>query len=476
MARTTKVRPNLQVIPMLAQETLYVGIDIGKATHVAGFLSTTLLTRHQRFEHCPALTFENSREGFRVLVDRIRAYVPLTQVYCLLEVTGHYHRAVLQYLQELDIPVYVMHVQKRQAGLLKTDKRDALGLANHLYNLLEKGVQIADSMQAVRRLVPPTEAAAQLRGMVRHRYELSQESTQRKNKLTSICDEVFPELTRVCKDPNLPSALALRKRFPTPAAIATTPLSALQAARVGHHPSDAKLVELQRLAQESIGTKDPARLRGLVFEQAQLIRELDLLRHHLEQLEAEMTQVVEHCREGQILLSLPGIGPLQAATTIALIGNIANFSRPSQLKSYFGWAPMVAQSGQTLDHARLSPRGLRQAKQMLYLVVWKAIQMDCEWARIYERLVPIKCSYDERTRRYIGRGKVIGRIAGQMVSVIYTLLKHDQEIVSKLAPGAKAPDPVLYDPVLHRQHRAGQYQTPSPGNRANKLVQLPSTH
>jgi transposase len=124
MAGTTKVRPHLQVIPMLAQETLYVGIDIGKTTHVAGFLSTTLLTRHQRFEHCPALTFENSREGFRALVDRIRTYVPLTQVYCLLEVTGHYHRALLQYLQELDIPVYVMHVQKRQAGLLKTDKRD----------------------------------------------------------------------------------------------------------------------------------------------------------------------------------------------------------------------------------------------------------------------------------------------------------------------------------------------------------------
>lgn len=473
MAGKPKVHPDLQVIPMLAQETLYVGIDIGKATHVAGFLSMTLLTRHQRFEHCPALTFANSREGFRALVDRIRAYVPLTQVYCLLEVTGHYHRAMLQYLQELDIPVYIMHVQKRQAGLLKTDKRDALGLANHLYNHLEKGVQVADPMQAVRRLVAPTEPAAQLRGMVQHRYELSHESTRRKNKLTAICDEVFPEFTQVCKDPNLASALALRERFPTPAAVATASLNALQSARVGHHPSDAKLFELQRLAQESIGTKDLARLRGLVFEQAQLIRELDLIQRHLEQLEAEMTQVVEHCREGQILLSIPGIGPLQAATIIALIGNIANFSRPSQLKSYFGWAPTLAQSGQTLDHARLSPRGIRQAKQMLYLLVWTTIKMDCEWARIYERLVPIKCSYDERTRKYTGRGKVIGRIAGQMVSVIYALLKQDQEIVSKIAPGTKAPAPVLYDPAVHRRHRAGQYQAASSGIKSNKVIQLP---
>ena len=125
MTSKVTVRPDLHAVPMLVHETLYVGVDIGKTTHVAGFLSPTLLARHQRFEHCPALTFENSREGFRALVDRLGGYVPLTQVYVVLEATGHYHRALSQYLQELDVPVYVVHVQKRQAGLLKTDKRDA---------------------------------------------------------------------------------------------------------------------------------------------------------------------------------------------------------------------------------------------------------------------------------------------------------------------------------------------------------------
>ena len=177
-------------------------MDIGKKAHVAGFTSVTLLTRHQRFEHCPALTFENSREGFRSLIDRIRMYVPLTQVQVVLEVTGHYHRVLLVYLQELGIPVYLLHVQKRQEGLLKSDKRDALGLANLLYNQLEKGIQVSDPLQAVRRLVAPTAAAAQLRGMVQHHAELIAESTQRKNKLTAICDELFPELTRLLRNPN----------------------------------------------------------------------------------------------------------------------------------------------------------------------------------------------------------------------------------------------------------------------------------
>ena len=440
MTGKDQARPDLQIIPMLLHETLYVGIDIGKLAHVAGFVSPTLLSRHQRFEACPALSFENSREGFRALVDRIRAYVPLTQVYAVLEVTGHYHRTLLQYLQEMEISVYVLHVQKRPKGLLKTDKRDALGLANHLYNQLEKGIQVGDPLQVVRRMAPPTPAAAQLRGMVQHRQELIAESTQRKNKLTAIYDEVFPEFTRVFHDPNGTTALVFRERFPTPAALVTASLSALQEARgKTRQLSDARLLELQRLATTSIGTKDAARLRGLAFEQQQLIEEYRLISKHLESLEAEMMQVVEHSREGKIWTSIPGIGPLQAAILIALVGTIANFDKPGQLKSYCGWVPAIAQSGTTLDHVGLSPRGARLLKPTIYLAVWKAIQLDCEWARLYKRLVPIKCRYDEKRRSYIGRGRVIGRIAGQMLSVAFTLLKSDQETLSKLTPGTPLP-------------------------------------
>ncbi len=122
--RASQQRPDLKAVPMLLNEPLYIGVDIGKAKHVAGFLSRTLLERHDRFEACPALVFENSREGFRALVERMRSLAPLEHVFVLMERTGHYQRALEQYLQELDIPVYVMHVQSRPAGMLKTDKRD----------------------------------------------------------------------------------------------------------------------------------------------------------------------------------------------------------------------------------------------------------------------------------------------------------------------------------------------------------------
>ncbi len=82
----------------------------------------------------------------------------------------------------------------------------------------------------------------------------------------------------------------------------------------------------------------------------------------------------------------------------------------------------------------------------------------------------MKCCYDEGSRRYTGRGKVIGRIAGQVISVIYALLKKNQEVLSKLPAGVEPPEPVLYDPEIHRRHRAGQYRSASSGEKPNTLI------
>jgi len=473
--QVTRQSPGLRAVPQLPAETLYVGIDVGKYTQYAGFVSRTLLQRHERFEGCPALAFAQSREGFRALVDRICELVPLAQATVLLEQTGHYHRPLVQYLQELDIPVYLMSVQQRPPGLLKSDKRDALSLANHLYNQLELGTQSADVTHLVRRLLPPTEAAQQLKAWTRHRYELVHECTQRKNKLTALCDELFPEFTTVFADPNGLTALALRERFPTPQAVATAPLAELTALRHGRgRPSNAQLLELQRLAGESIGVKDLVRQRGLVVEQRQLIRELWLLQAHVNELETEILTVISHSREGRILTSMPGIGSIPAATILAAIGNILNFESAAQLKAYCGWAPQLQASGVSLDHVRLTSHGSRQMRQTFFLIVARAIQQDNAWARLYSRLVAKKCAFDERRRAYRGKLKVVGRVAGQMIEMIYGLLKQDAELLSHLPAGVEPPDPICYDPEVHERHVNGAYCPLKNSQPHRKLLRLPA--
>ncbi|GHO56169.1 IS110 family transposase [Ktedonobacter robiniae] len=469
-----KTSPDLKVLPMLPHESIYIGVDIGKQKHIAGFVSKTLLERHKHFENCPAFSFEASREGFRSFVERIRDYCPLEHIFVLMELTGHYHRSLQQYLLELDIPVYVMHVQRRQASMIKTDKRDALSLANQLYTQLELGAQVTDKLQAVRRTVPPSATASQLKGLMRHRYELVNEATQRKNKLTAICDELFPELTQVLKDPNLATALALRERFPTPHALATASFTALSEVRVGRRASDADLLHLQHLATQSIGTKDVARQRSLVLEQSLLIKELRLIQEHLERLEGEVCQIVTQSREGQILTSIPPIGPLDAATLIAVIGSIANFEKACDLKSYLGWAPKREQTGTSYDRTRLSQGGSREAKRAMYLIVWRAIRTDTEWSKLYKRLVPRLCSYDERTQSYRGKGRAIGHVAGRLITLAYALLRYDYEVVNHLAPGTDPPAPMLYDLEVHHQHRSGHYHPLKRRPRENRIVQVES--
>jgi len=156
------------------------------------------------------------------------------------------------------------------------------------------------------------------------------------------------------------------------------------------------------------------------------------------------------------------------------MGSIANFACAADLKSYFGWAPKREQTGSTYDRTRLTQGGSREAKRAMYLSVWKAIQTDTEWAKLYKRLVPRLCAYDERTQSYKGRGRAIGHVAGRLITLIYALLRYDYEVLSHLTPGTEPPEPMLYDPEVHRQHRTGHYRPLKRRARANRIVHVES--
>ncbi|MBA2287518.1 MAG: transposase [Ktedonobacteraceae bacterium] len=437
-------------------DTLYVGIDVSKERCIAGLLSNRLLLAHRRFERCPTLTFEQSRTGFAALLRGITRMHTCAQTVVLLESTGHYHKALVSFLLEHGIEVYIIHVQKRASSMLKSDKYDALSLALHLYNTLEKQIQITDKTQRIRRAHPDAPMTLYLARLAQHRVELVSESTRRRNKLTAICDEIFPEYNQVFRDVNAQVALSYRIAFPTPAALAGASIDALCALRPHNFPSNKQVATLADLAASSIGVRDPGHLRGLLLEQSLLIDELILLRRHLEHIEAEMIAAIEGSREGRIVTSIPPIGPIQAASILACIGSIDKFERAAELKAYAGWAPRWAQTGTSMDHMSLSSNGNRLFKQTIFLVAMNATHTECEWQRLYERLVPLKCSYDARTKQYTGRLKVIGRVAGEIVEMIFRLLKRDATMLAALPAGAVPPPPELYDASRHASRGQGQ--------------------
>jgi hypothetical protein len=161
-----------------------------------------------------------------------------------------------------------------------------------------------------------------------------------------------------------------------------------------------------------------------------------------------------------------------AATILATIGHIANFEDAGHLKSYFGWAPKRAQTGVSFDWESLTKGGSREMKKVMYLVAWNAIKSETEWADLYKRLVPRLCTYDEKTQTYKGKGKALGHVIGRLITLIYALLRQDDEALSHLPPGANPPDPILYDPELHKRHRSGHYRPIRKEHLKNRIEQI----
>jgi hypothetical protein len=279
----------------------------------------------------------------------------------------------------------------------------------------------------------------------------------------------------VFKDPNVAGALAVRERYPTAQALATADLDALCATKGSHRPRRDELAHLQDLAAHSIGVRDPRRLESLVFEQQQLIGELQVFQTHLDAIDVKVAHVLEDSREGRILRSIPGIGVYAAAAILAAIGNIDNFPNAAALKAYFGWAPRVQQSSDSLDSVTLNRAGERTIKPLMYLVALTAIRGDTEWSDLYHRLVERKCSYDERTQSYRGRKKVVGRIAGQIISMIYGLLRAEAELRARMPADAPLPEPQVYERAIHHAHRTGAYRSMKPHTAPARIVQLSPT-
>jgi len=450
----TTVDYEINTLPTLAEdERLFIGIDTGKLSHHAGLISKNLLVKHKRFDKCPVTNFLNSREGFERLLEAIKAYAPLERCIVLKERTGHYGHALQEYLQKQGITVYTMHVYKR--GLKnKTDKRDALNLANTAYNQLELGLQPGDSIKQIHHEVPASEAARKLHVLVQRRAELTKDTTVRKNRLTAIADELFPELTETFKDPQGASALNVRQKFPTPADVAKASIEELLACRTRTVPGRAALIKLQELAKQSIGITDEARLYGLVLEQGQLIGELREMQKNLDVLENEITAIVEASREGRILMSTGFIGTMMAGSIIATVGNIAKFESPGKLRAFAGWSPSQTQTGTSKDAMTLAKGGNKILKQAIFMSAFNALKGDTEMKAKYDRLVKRKCNLDLRTGKYTGKMKCVGRIAGDIITLVYVLLKKDYDLLQSLPSGAKAPDPTLYDRELHAKHLA----------------------
>jgi transposase len=354
-----KVSPEIRNGQRPDASILFVGCDIGSKHHAAAIMdsSGTVL------EKLPKVF--NSLKGFEFLEGKINYWGRRTGADTIrlgFEPTGHYWKPLIHYMccRGVEVSFIKTTAVKAMRELTdstpsKNDKRDAVTLAH----LLREGKVLKS---------PPVEGVwRELRDLVKHHRRLTEENGALLQRLRTIIDTFFPELTGAFCSNKAVGLWRLLEEAPFPEdLIARGPewlSSNLKKWTRRGKGAEEKADLLMKAAAESVGLPvrhgDRVRLQSL----------LGLLVHYrgeLASLEQEMERVLMETGYGEILLSFPGMGVITSATFLGELGNPANFENANQVVSFAGIDPSENSSGKKESRRKISKKGRPVMRANIY--------------------------------------------------------------------------------------------------------------
>ena len=355
----------------------YLGIDIAKHEHVLG----------SRFEngdqHGKAFAFGNDEKGFASLLERFRELgAAPEESLVVIESTGHYWMAPWEFLVAHGYAAARVHPALtdafRKADTLrktKTDQVDAFLIAEYarFKNL------------GPTRVSP--EGAEGLKQLTRYRHHLVSERTALKNRLTSVADRIFPELAGLFSDKHSATARAILNEYGSAAKVASTDIRTLtktvKSASRGRHGRE-KAVEVKEAARKSVGTTFAA--EALAFEAKHIADLVGHLDAEIAELDKEIARLLDP-EVGALLQTIPGIGPVCAATIAAEVGDPDRFDGPGKLMAYAGLDSTKFQSGRLDgDEPHMAKRGSAPLRNALMTAADGARRFDPYFGDYYDSL------------------------------------------------------------------------------------------
>jgi hypothetical protein len=238
---------------------------------------------------------------------------------------------------------------------------------------------------------------------------LTKQSTQLLNQLEPLLYSANPELLTYCKDGVPGWVLKLLKRYPTAAKLARA--KAVSVARIPYI-SSARAQQLILGAKKSV-----ASVADKVTEQ--LIRATVKQILHLRELIASQTEImVKDCSvaEVDLLKTFSGINDYSAVGLILEIQTITRFSTVKKLASFFGLHPVYKISGDGSGSFRMSKKGRKEPRRILFMVALSAIRSN----------PLIRSIYLDRIEQGMQKMAAIGVCMHKILRILYGMLKHNQ--------------------------------------------------
>lgn len=345
---------------------LYLGIDIGKRNHVASLMSQEGKVLFKAF------SFPNSTDGGESLIARMCEHVAAVgDVEIGMEATGHYWLTLYSFLVEHGYVIHVVNpiqtdgwrkgveIRKR-----KTDTIDSVLIAD----LIRYGDFLETSLA--------DENTMSLRNLARFRHSLVSSIGDLKRKTIAVLDQVFPEYASVFSDIFGKTSKAILLEFGSPEDlehITSRQLENLLSQLTLKKFAAQKVQTLSNLAKRSFGVsfcRD-----SFTLQLRLLIQQITFIEEQVLEIEKEIAALLEKINSP--ITTVPGIGPVNAATILGEIGNIARFSSPAKLVAYAGIDASVSQSGDFHStQNRMSKRGSPYLRKALFQTALVAAHSD----------------------------------------------------------------------------------------------------
>lgn len=331
-----------------------------------------------------------------------------------MEATGPYWTPLEHWLTTQGFAVVVLNPLKvsslRNYGVRgsKTDRIDSVLIAQALR--WQKSYP-ADPLPAY---------AVELRWLTRLRVQLVKERTRATLRIGSLLGCLFPEFQSLFPKLASPSALAVLQAAPTPADIIS--MGEVSLSEILRSASRGKLGlkrarQLTVLASASVGVASPTLAQALLL----LLAQVQLFRDQINTLEAQIAQMYDAANLP--LHSLPGTGPILAATYLSEIGSIDRFASAKQVVAFSGIDPKLRQSGKFNGQVRMSKRGSSYLRHAVYLACLSAVRTDDYFKAIYDR----------QLQRGKPKRRALGAVMNRFIHVLHAVWR-DNRPYSPLTP------------------------------------------
>lgn len=400
-----------------------IGIDVSADFSFVAILAPNGAVYRKSFK------INHDAEGFDYFLKEIKKMEEECSMKPVLfmESTGVYHLTLFHFLKMNDLEAYVINPlvtnSNKNSGIrkVKNDKKDALSIANiGKYQDIKMSDFLDIKIFAIRSLC-------------RDYYNLVDNRSGYKKKLSSDLRTLFPGYYTVFTDITGVTSLSILSKFTSPKAIVQAPKSEImttlkESSRKSMLWCENTYTKLLKAAESALRIGfDTDLFKTTISINLDLIETFDKqINRLLLQLENQIksSDTPKSFRDNvALLISFPGIGFITAATLISEIGDPNRFKHTKQLVAFFGIEPSVNESGKFKgDKNKMSKRGTRFGRRALYAVALASIR-KCKNGKLINSVL-----YDYYHENLKGKKKkvALGAVMHKLVNYIFAVLREQK--------------------------------------------------